>query len=39
MRAANRKESILTQEQKVIRAKVGMLGLARRPGKVSQARR
>jgi hypothetical protein len=36
-RAANRKESTMTQEQKVIRAKVGMLELARQLGNVSQA--
>jgi hypothetical protein len=37
MRAANSKESAMTQEQKVIRAKVGMLELARQLGNVSQA--
>jgi hypothetical protein len=34
-RAANRKESTMTQEQKVISAKVGMLELARQLGKMS----
>jgi hypothetical protein len=29
----------MTREQKVVRAKVGMPGLTRQPGKVSQARR
>jgi hypothetical protein len=37
MRAANSKESSMTQEQKVIRAKVGILELARQLGNVSQA--
>jgi hypothetical protein len=37
MRAANSKESAMTQEQKVIRAKVGILELARQLGNVSQA--
>jgi hypothetical protein len=37
MRVANSKESAMTQEQKVIRAKVGMLELARQLGNVSQA--
>ncbi|KVE34478.1 hypothetical protein WS68_09430 [Burkholderia sp. TSV86] len=37
MRAANSKESTMTQEQKVIRAKVGILELARQLGNVSQA--
>jgi transposase InsO family protein len=36
-RTANRKESAMTQEQKVIRAKIGMLELARQLGNVSQA--
>jgi Winged helix-turn helix len=36
-RAANRKESTMTQEQKAIRAKVGMVELARQLGNVSQA--
>ncbi|KAG0186092.1 hypothetical protein DFQ28_008343 [Apophysomyces sp. BC1034] len=36
-RAANRQEVILTQEQKAIRAKVGILELARQFGNVSQA--
>lgn len=36
-RAANRKKSAPTQEQAVIRAKVGMFELARQLGNVSQA--
>ncbi|AOJ05043.1 hypothetical protein WS70_25285 [Burkholderia mayonis] len=37
MCAANSRESAMTQEQKVIRAKVGTLELARQLGNVSQA--